>query len=90
MIDTRRRHIRSRFQSQYFLLACIATSMIETGKLLSASPVTATDEKSKEETRMFKSLRGALLAICYSSTILSASATVGLILLGRQLQSEEQ
>ncbi|KAF9586795.1 hypothetical protein IFM89_039986 [Coptis chinensis] len=149
--------------------------MIETGKLLSASPVTATDEKPKEETRMFKvsstfitfaarvklavkkllfevftcivccscslgsykstpekayigagisivfgilswelsqgiqsipesslqyandnalllgkSLRGALLAICYSSTILSASATVGLILLGRQLQSEEQ
>ncbi|KAF9593477.1 hypothetical protein IFM89_023294 [Coptis chinensis] len=122
----------------------IAISMIETGKLLSASPVTATDEKSKEETRMFKfgelqvkltpekayigagisivfgilswelsqgiqsipetslqyandnalllgkSLRGALLAICYSSTILSTSATVGLILLGRQLQSEEQ
>ncbi|GLJ24667.1 hypothetical protein SUGI_0471690 [Cryptomeria japonica] len=35
-----------------------------------------------------KSLRGALLAICYSSTILSGFTTVGLILFGRQLSSE--
>lgn len=35
-----------------------------------------------------KSLRGALLAICYSSTILSGVTMVGLILLGRQLSSE--
>ncbi|KAL5712106.1 hypothetical protein ACHQM5_014307 [Ranunculus cassubicifolius] len=122
----------------------IAKAMIETGKLLSMSPVTASDEKSKEQTRMFKfgelqvkltsdkanigaavsvifgiiswqlalgvqnvpesslqyandnalllgkSLRGALLAVGYGSTILSAFATVGLILLGRQLKSEEQ
>ncbi|RWR81209.1 ammonium transporter 1 member 2 [Cinnamomum micranthum f. kanehirae] len=120
----------------------IAKVMIKTGKLLSASPVTITDEKPKVESRMFKfgelqveltpqkanigaaigfvygilswqlskgiqsipesslqyandnalllakSLRGALLALCYSSTILSALATVGLILLGRQLSSE--
>lgn len=37
-----------------------------------------------------KSLRGALLAICYSSTALSALATVGLILLARELKSEEK
>ncbi|KAG9446793.1 hypothetical protein H6P81_012921 [Aristolochia fimbriata] len=35
-----------------------------------------------------KSLRGALLAMCYSSTVLSAFSTGGLILLGRQLASE--
>ncbi|KAG9145667.1 hypothetical protein Leryth_018712 [Lithospermum erythrorhizon] len=37
-----------------------------------------------------KSLRGALLAIFYSSAILSAFATVGLVLLGQQLKSEEK
>ncbi|KAF8394216.1 hypothetical protein HHK36_020423 [Tetracentron sinense] len=37
-----------------------------------------------------KSLRGALLALCYSSTFISAVSTVGLILLGRQLKSKEQ
>ncbi|KAM4108835.1 hypothetical protein ACB094_03G075700 [Castanea mollissima] len=36
-----------------------------------------------------KSLRGALLAICYSSAVLSAFSTVGLVLLGRQLDSKE-
>uniref|UniRef100_A0A7N2KQB8 LOW protein: ammonium transporter 1-like protein n=1 Tax=Quercus lobata TaxID=97700 RepID=A0A7N2KQB8_QUELO len=36
-----------------------------------------------------KSLRGALLAICYSSAVLSAFCTVGLVLLGRQLDSKE-
>ncbi|OMO84572.1 Exosome complex component CSL4 [Corchorus capsularis] len=35
-----------------------------------------------------KSLRGALLAIFYSSTLLSAFTTIGLVLLGRQLKSE--
>lgn len=35
-----------------------------------------------------KSLRGALLALCYSSTILSGCTMVGLILFGRQLSSE--
>ncbi|KAH9307954.1 hypothetical protein KI387_035865, partial [Taxus chinensis] len=35
-----------------------------------------------------KSLRGALLALCYSSTILSGSTMVGLILYGRQLSSK--
>ncbi|MCL7047325.1 hypothetical protein MKW94_022530 [Papaver nudicaule] len=34
-----------------------------------------------------KSLRGALLALCYSSTILSGFSTIGLILLARQLRS---
>lgn len=33
-----------------------------------------------------KSLRGALLALCYSSTVLSVFATLGLILLGGQLK----
>ncbi|KAI3995747.1 hypothetical protein MKX01_007226 [Papaver californicum] len=33
-----------------------------------------------------KSLRGALLALCYSSTILSGFSTIGLILLARQLK----
>ncbi|XAR53532.1 hypothetical protein NMG60_11022123 [Bertholletia excelsa] len=36
-----------------------------------------------------KSLRGALLALFYSSTFLSAFATVGLVLLGGQLKSKE-
>lgn len=35
-----------------------------------------------------KSLRGALLALCYSSAILSGFTMVGLILFGRQLSSE--
>lgn len=37
-----------------------------------------------------KSLRGALLTICYSSAILSAFTTVGLLLLGRQLKSPNE
>uniref|UniRef100_A0A2P2K754 Uncharacterized protein MANES_09G146600 n=1 Tax=Rhizophora mucronata TaxID=61149 RepID=A0A2P2K754_RHIMU len=37
-----------------------------------------------------KSLRGALLALFYSSTFLSAFTAVGLLLLGRQLQSKEK
>ncbi|XP_043703491.1 uncharacterized protein LOC122653648 isoform X2 [Telopea speciosissima] len=122
----------------------IAKVMIKTGRLLSANPMTTTDEQPKQESRMFKfgelqveltsnganigaaigfafgilswelsqgiqsipesslqyandnalllakSLRGALLAICYSSTLLSAFASVGLILLGIQLKSKEQ
>ncbi|XP_031736210.1 uncharacterized protein LOC101217511 isoform X3 [Cucumis sativus] len=36
-----------------------------------------------------KSLRGALLAVSYSSAVLSAFTTVGLILLARQLKSKE-
>nr|CAD1830866.1 unnamed protein product [Ananas comosus var. bracteatus] len=35
-----------------------------------------------------KSLRGALLVLCYSSTFLSAFASVGLLLLARQVSSE--
>ncbi|XP_026449671.1 uncharacterized protein LOC113349845 isoform X1 [Papaver somniferum] len=37
-----------------------------------------------------KSLRGALLALCYSSTILSGFSTIGLILLARQLKSAKK
>ncbi|KAF3341105.1 hypothetical protein FCM35_KLT09949 [Carex littledalei] len=37
-----------------------------------------------------KSLRGTLLVLCYSSTILSAVASIGLLLLGRQLSSESK
>ncbi|XP_010264811.1 PREDICTED: uncharacterized protein LOC104602728 [Nelumbo nucifera] len=37
-----------------------------------------------------KSLRGALLALGYSSTFLSVFASVGLLLLGRQLKSKQQ
>ncbi|XP_062145539.1 uncharacterized protein LOC133852793 [Alnus glutinosa] len=36
-----------------------------------------------------KSLRGALLALCYSSTILSGFTAVALVFLGRQLKSKE-
>ncbi|XP_027088388.2 ammonium transporter 1 member 2-like [Coffea arabica] len=36
-----------------------------------------------------KSLRGALLALCYSSTLLSGFTSVGLLLLGVQLGSKE-
>ncbi|XP_010550799.1 PREDICTED: uncharacterized protein LOC104821566 isoform X2 [Tarenaya hassleriana] len=36
-----------------------------------------------------KSLRGALLAIFYSSTVLSGFATIGLLLLARQLSSDK-
>ncbi|PIN19971.1 hypothetical protein CDL12_07362 [Handroanthus impetiginosus] len=37
-----------------------------------------------------KSLRGALLALFYSSTILSGFAAVGLVLLAGQLKSKEK
>ncbi|CAN1176425.1 hypothetical protein LINPERHAP2_LOCUS32534 [Linum perenne] len=37
-----------------------------------------------------KSLRGVLLALCYSSTVLSALTSVGLVILGRQLKSEDK
>ncbi|TXG66140.1 hypothetical protein EZV62_007415 [Acer yangbiense] len=37
-----------------------------------------------------KSLRGALIALFYSSTILSAFTTVGLFILARQLESKEK
>ncbi|KAA0038326.1 Exosome complex component CSL4 [Cucumis melo var. makuwa] len=37
-----------------------------------------------------KSLRGALLAVSYTSAVLSAFTTVGLILLARQLKSKEE
>lgn len=40
--------------------------------------------------QLAKSLRGALLAICYSSAFLSAFTTFGLLLLGRQLKSPEE
>lgn len=36
-----------------------------------------------------KSLRGALLALCYSSAVLSAFTSVGLVILGRQLKSKD-
>ncbi|CAN1233912.1 hypothetical protein LINPERPRIM_LOCUS4041 [Linum perenne] len=36
------------------------------------------------------SLRGVLLALCYSSTVLSALTCVGLVILGRQLKSEDK
>ncbi|CAN0892751.1 hypothetical protein LINGRAHAP2_LOCUS17746 [Linum grandiflorum] len=37
-----------------------------------------------------KSLRGVLLALCYSSTVLSAMTCVGLVILARQLKSEDK
>ncbi|KAK1266235.1 hypothetical protein QJS04_geneDACA000072 [Acorus gramineus] len=37
-----------------------------------------------------KSLRGALLALGYSSTLLSMLASVGLVVLGRQLSSSDE
>lgn len=37
-----------------------------------------------------KSLRGALLAMCYASTVLSAFTTVGLVFLGGQLKPKEE
>ncbi|KAL5566839.1 hypothetical protein UlMin_030003 [Ulmus minor] len=37
-----------------------------------------------------KSLRGAILALFYSSTVLSGFTAVGLVLLGRQLNSKEE
>ncbi|KAL0402550.1 UNVERIFIED_CONTAM: Exosome complex component CSL4 [Sesamum latifolium] len=67
----------------------IAKVMNRTGKLLSARPVAeVATEEPKQENRVLKSLRGALLALFYSSTILSAFATVGLVLLGGQLKSK--
>ncbi|XP_060184061.1 uncharacterized protein LOC132613819 [Lycium barbarum] len=122
----------------------IAKVMIETGKLLSASPASGVDGEEKQQTRTFKfgdlqveltpgkayigatiaiifsflswelsqgvrsipesslqyandnalllakSLRGTLLVMSYASTVLSAFATVGLILLGGQLKSEDK
>ncbi|XP_031503308.1 uncharacterized protein LOC116266296 [Nymphaea colorata] len=37
-----------------------------------------------------KSLRGSLLALCFASAFLSAFASIGLILLGRQLDSKDK
>ncbi|XP_078152811.1 uncharacterized protein LOC144547997 [Carex rostrata] len=37
-----------------------------------------------------KSLRGTLLLLCYSATILSAVSSIGLLLLGRRLSSENK
>lgn len=39
---------------------------------------------------VLQSLRGALLAVSYSSVVLSAFTTVGLILLARRLKSNEE
>ncbi|KAH7669718.1 hypothetical protein IHE45_11G096800 [Dioscorea alata] len=122
----------------------IAKVMIKTGNLLSQSPITKTDKKPKNESRVFKfgelqvevtpenayigagiglvfgvlswqlgqgvqsipessmqyandnalllakSLRGALLVLFFSSAILSAFASVGLVLLGRKLSSKSR
>lgn len=45
---------------------------------------------TKLENLWMQSLRGALLAACYSSTLLSVFTVIGLFLYGRQLASKEK
>ncbi|XP_059665696.1 uncharacterized protein LOC132311678 [Cornus florida] len=56
---------------------------------IQSSPESSLQYANDNALLLAKSLRGALLAMCYSSTVLCALSTVGLILLGGQLKSKE-
>ncbi|KAL8557701.1 hypothetical protein ACS0TY_004974 [Phlomoides rotata] len=60
------------------------------GQGIQSVPESSLEYANDNALRLAKSLRGALLAMCYSSTILSGFATVGLILLGGRLKSKDE
>ncbi|KAL8544541.1 hypothetical protein ACS0TY_004929 [Phlomoides rotata] len=60
------------------------------GQGIQSVPESSLEYANDNALRLAKSLRGALLAMCYSSTILSGFATVGLVLLGGRLKSKDE
>ncbi|KAI3459058.1 hypothetical protein Pfo_015721 [Paulownia fortunei] len=55
---------------------------------IQSTPESSLEYANDNALLLAKSLRGALLALCYSSTVLSAFSTVGLVLLGGRLKSK--
>ncbi|XP_073130991.1 uncharacterized protein [Henckelia pumila] len=60
------------------------------GQGIQSTPESSLEYANDNALLLAKSLRGTLLAIFYSSAVLSAVATAGLILLGGQLNSKEK
>ncbi|KAJ6291982.1 hypothetical protein OIU76_023971 [Salix suchowensis] len=56
---------------------------------IQSSPESSLEYANDNALLLAKSLRGTLLALCYSSTLLSACTTVGLLFLARQVKSRE-
>ncbi|KAJ6854769.1 hypothetical protein NC651_039662 [Populus alba x Populus x berolinensis] len=56
---------------------------------IQSSPENSLEYANGNALLLAKSLRGTLLALCYSSTLLSACTTVGLFFLARQVKSKE-
>ncbi|XP_011036365.1 PREDICTED: uncharacterized protein LOC105133901 isoform X2 [Populus euphratica] len=56
---------------------------------IQSSPESSLEYANGNALLLAKSLRGTLLALCYSSTLLSACTTVGLFFLARQVKSKE-
>ncbi|KAB5512074.1 hypothetical protein DKX38_029102 [Salix brachista] len=56
---------------------------------IQSSPESSLEYANDNALQLAKSLRGTLLALCYSSTLLSACTTVGLFFLARQVKSRE-
>ncbi|KAJ8760537.1 hypothetical protein K2173_015204 [Erythroxylum novogranatense] len=62
----------------------------ELGQGVQSIPESSLQYANENALLLAKSLRGALLAVCYSSAILSALTSVGLFLLARQLSAKEK
>ncbi|KAJ4721104.1 Ammonium transporter [Melia azedarach] len=62
----------------------------ELGQGVQSIPESSLQYANDNALLLAKSLRGALLALCYSSSLLSAFTSVGLFVLGRQLASQEK
>lgn len=62
----------------------------ELGQGIQSIPESSLQYANDNALILAKSLRGALLAACYSSTLLSAFTVIGLFLYGRQLASKEK
>ncbi|CAN6476695.1 unnamed protein product [Victoria cruziana] len=61
----------------------------ELGHGVLSIPESSLEYANENALLLAKSLKGALLALCFSSAFLSAFASLGLILLGRQLDSKD-
>ncbi|KAH9728149.1 hypothetical protein KPL70_008915 [Citrus sinensis] len=62
----------------------------ELGQGIQSTPESSLQYANDNALLLAKSLRGALLAACYSSTLLSVCTVIGLFLYGRQLASKEK
>ncbi|KAL9436562.1 hypothetical protein AB3S75_022585 [Citrus x aurantiifolia] len=62
----------------------------ELGQGIQSTPESSLQYANDNALLLAKSLRGALLAACYSSTLLSVFTVIGLFLYGRQLASKEK